>query len=330
MTPRREHLDTFAISLLLGCCMFWGFQQVLIKATLPLVPPMIQACARFVGATVLLLLWCAWRRIPLWQRDGTLGAGLLAGLLFALEFVCIYVGMLYTSASRLTILLYTSPLWVALLLPVWLKHERLHAAQWLGLSLAFAGVAFALRDSLTGVSSLQGDLLSLTAGAMWGLTTVVLRTTALARVRAEKLLIYQIGVSALLLPLVAWPTPAVLTIGNGTEPESLDPQKASSVSATRSVPTAMPASRRTASRFTPGATSLSNSSHLLTMVGSMIMKPVALPPGRARLLTKPLPTGSATITKITGTVRVWISKRFGSTRTAARISAIVVISQCEA
>ena len=204
MIPRREHLDTFAISLLLGCCMFWGFQQVLIKATLPLVPPMIQACARFVGATVLLLLWCAWRRIPLWQRDGTLGAGLLAGLLFALEFVCIYVGMLYTSASRLTILLYTSPLWVALLLPVWLKHERLHAGQWLGLGLAFAGVAFALRDSLTGASSLQGDLLSLTAGAMWGLTTVVLRTTALARVRAEKLLIYQIGVSALLLPLVAW------------------------------------------------------------------------------------------------------------------------------
>jgi drug/metabolite transporter (DMT)-like permease len=203
MTPRRDHLDTLAISLLLGCCMFWGFQQVLIKATLPLVSPMVQACARFIGATVMLLLWCAWRRIPLWQRDGTLGPGLLAGLLFALEFVCIYIGMLHTSASRLTIMLYTSPLWVALLLPLWLKHERLRPVQWGGLTLAFAGVAFALRDSLTGVSSLQGDLLSLTAGAMWGLTTVVLRTTSLARVSAEKLLFYQIAVSSLLLPLVA-------------------------------------------------------------------------------------------------------------------------------
>ena len=203
MTFRRDHLDSLAISLLLGCCLFWGFQQVLIKATLPLVPPMVQACARFIGATLLLMLWCAWRRIPLWQSDGSLRAGLLAGLLFALEFVCIYPGMQYTTASRLTIMLYTAPFWVALLLPIWLKHERLRPLQWVGLAMAFSGVAFALRDSLTGASSWIGDVLSLAAGALWGLTTVVLRTTALSRVSAEKLLFYQVGVSAVLLPLVA-------------------------------------------------------------------------------------------------------------------------------
>jgi len=203
MTPRRDHLDSLAISLLLGCCLFWGFQQVLIKATLPLVPPMVQGCARFVGATILLMLWCAWRRIPLWQSDGSLRAGLLAGLLFALEFVCIYPGMQYTTASRLTILLYTAPFWVALLLPIWLKHERLRPLQWVGLSLAFSGVAFALRDSLAAGGSWLGDVLSLAAGALWGLTTVVLRTTALSRVSAEKLLFYQVGVSAVVLPLAA-------------------------------------------------------------------------------------------------------------------------------
>ena len=203
MTPRRDHLDTLAISLLLGCCIFWGFQQVLIKATLPLVPPMVQACVRFMGATLLLMLWCAWRRIPLWQSDGSLRAGLVAGLLFALEFVCIYPGMQYTTASRLTIMLYTAPFWVALLLPIWLKHERLRPLQWVGLAVAFSGVAFALRDSLSSVGSWLGDALSLAAGAMWGLTTVVLRTTALSRVSAEKLLFYQVGVSAVVLPLVA-------------------------------------------------------------------------------------------------------------------------------
>jgi drug/metabolite transporter (DMT)-like permease len=203
MTPRREHLDSLAISLLLGCCLFWGFQQVLIKATLPWVPPMVQGCARFIGATVLLMLWCAWRRIPLWQRDGSLRAGLLAGLLFALEFVCIYPGMQYTTASRLTIMLYTAPFWVAVLIPIWIKHERLRPLQWLGLAMAFCGVAFALRDSLASGGSWLGDALSLAAGALWGLTTVVLRTTALSRVSAEKLLFYQVGVSAVLLPLVA-------------------------------------------------------------------------------------------------------------------------------
>ena len=203
MTPRREHLDSLAISLLLGCCLFWGFQQVLIKATLPLVPPMVQGCIRFIGATALLMLWCVWRRIPLWQPDGSLRAGLVAGLLFALEFVCIYTGMQRTTASRLTILLYTAPFWVALLLPLWLKHERLRPLQWVGLSLAFSGVAFALRDSLSSGGSWLGDALSLAAGAAWGLTTVVLRTTALSRVSAEKLLFYQVGVSAAVLPLVA-------------------------------------------------------------------------------------------------------------------------------
>ena len=203
MTPRREHLDSLAISLLLGCCLFWGFQQVLIKATLPLVPPMVQGCIRFIGATALLMLWCVWRRIPLWQPDGSLRAGLVAGLLFALEFVCIYTGMQHTTASRLTILLYTAPFWVALLLPLWLKHERLRPLQWVGLSLAFSGVAFALRDSLSSGGSWLGDALSLAAGAAWGLTTVVLRTTALSRVSAEKLLFYQVGVSAVVLPLVA-------------------------------------------------------------------------------------------------------------------------------
>ena len=34
------------------------------------------------------------------------------------------------------------------------------------------------------------------------------------------------------------------------------------------------------------------------------MKPVALPPGRARLSTKPAPTGSTTAGNTTGTVRV--------------------------
>ena len=203
MTLRRDHLDSLAISLLLVCCLFWGFQQVLIKATLPWVPPMVQGCARFIGATVLLMLWCAWRRIPLWERDGSLRAGLLAGLLFALEFVCIYPGMQYTTASRLTIMLYTAPFWVAVLIPIWIKHERLRPLQWLGLATAFCGVAFALRDSLTSGGSWLGDALSLAAGALWGLTTVVLRTTALSRVSAEKLLFYQVGVSAVLLPLVA-------------------------------------------------------------------------------------------------------------------------------
>jgi drug/metabolite transporter (DMT)-like permease len=202
MTLRKAHLDTLAIVLLLSCCLLWGFQQVLIKATLLEVPPMFQASLRLVGATVLLWLWCQWRAVPLFTRDGSLLAGLLAGGLFAAEFACIYLGLQMTSASRLTVFLYTSPFWVALLVPLSVKSERLRGLQWVGLVCAFAAVLFALREGFgTGnAATARGDLLGLAAGMLWGLTTLTIRTTRLAQVSAEKLLFYQLAVSAVIFP----------------------------------------------------------------------------------------------------------------------------------
>ena len=205
MTTRKTHLDTLSISLLLACCLFWGFQQVLVKATLAEVPPVFQASIRFAGATLLLWVWCAWRGIKLFSRDGTLGAGLLAGGLFAIEFACLYVGLQYTSASRLTVFLYTSPFWVAVLLPLWVASEKLRAVQWVGLACAFAAVVFALREGFSAgaASTWAGDLLALAAGMFWGLTTVVIRASSLARVSAEKLLFYQVAVSTAALPFLS-------------------------------------------------------------------------------------------------------------------------------
>lgn len=203
MTRRKEHLDGIAVGLLLGCCLFWGFQQVLVKATIVEVPPVFQAALRFVGATLLLWLWCAWRGVRLFKRDGTLWAGLLAGSLFALEFACLYAGLQFSAASRLTVFLYTSPFWVALLLPLFVKSETLRPAQWLGLTLAFVAVVYALLEGL-GVASRadqwRGDGLALAAGMFWGLTTVVIRGSRLTHVSAEKMLFYQVAVSAVALP----------------------------------------------------------------------------------------------------------------------------------
>lgn len=205
MNQRKDHLDALAVSLLLACCLLWGFQQVLVKATLSEVPPVFQASLRFAGATALLWLWCRWRGIALFARDGSLRAGLLAGALFATEFACLYSGLQYTTASRLTVFLYTSPFWVAALLPLFVTSERLHLHQWLGLGCAFVAVAFALRGGWgahTGQTWL-GDLLGLSAGMLWGLTTVVIRSTALARVSAHKLLFYQVALSAVVLPMLS-------------------------------------------------------------------------------------------------------------------------------
>ena len=198
---RKEHLDSLAVGLLLVCCMFWGLQQVLVKAIVHEVAPLLQASLRSIGACVLLWLWCRWRGIALFERDGSLRAGLLAGVLFSAEFACIYLGLQHTTASRLTVFLYTSPFWVAALVPLFVKSERLRPLQWLGLACAFVAVAFAMREGLvSGSGGAMGDLLGLAAGALWGLTTVAIRATGLTRISAEKLLFYQIATTALTLP----------------------------------------------------------------------------------------------------------------------------------
>ena len=209
MVERKEHLDGLATGLLVACCAFWGFQQILIKTTVAEVPPLWQAAIRFAGATVLLWAWCAWRGVKLFERDGTLPAGLLAGVLFAGEFTCIYLGLRDTAASRLTVFLYTSPFVVALLLPRFVPSERLRPAQWVGLTIAFAAVALAFSEGFMGHSTarqLRGDALALAAGTLWGLTTLVIRSSKMATASAEKTLFYQVAVTTVVAPVLslAW------------------------------------------------------------------------------------------------------------------------------
>jgi drug/metabolite transporter (DMT)-like permease len=199
---RKDQLDGLAVGILLLCCMFWGFQQVLVKATVGELPPVFQSAVRGLGATLLLSLWCRWRGVRLFARDGSLGAGLLVGSLFAAEFAFIYIGLQHTTASRLTVFLYTSPFWVAALLPFFIRTERLRPLQWLGMACAFAAVVFALREGF-GSGGATGDWMGLAAGALWGLTTVAIRAANLTRLAAEKLLFYQLAVSTVVLIFVS-------------------------------------------------------------------------------------------------------------------------------
>jgi len=208
MSPvqRKDHLDTLAITLLVACCAFWGFQQILIKFASREIPPLWQASVRMAGATLLLWLWCQVRGVQLFARDGTLRGGLLVGLLFAGEFCLIYLGLQHTSASRLTVFLYTSPFWVALLLPRFITAEKLRRIQWIGLGMAFAAVAVAFSEAFLHSSmpgQWKGDAMGLAAGLLWGLTTLAIRTTKVASVSAEKSLFYQLGVTAVVTPLLS-------------------------------------------------------------------------------------------------------------------------------
>ena len=198
-------LSPVAVALMLLLCLSWGFNQIAVKLLLPDVPPMLQALSRSAGALPVLFLIAWVRGVKMFERDGTLGPGLLTGVMFGIEFVLIYRGLLLTSASRAVVFLYTSPFFVALGSYLFLR-ERLRASQWSGLALCFAGVALAIGVPQADVDAkvLLGDLLIVGGGAMWAATTLLIKATALIDAPAEKGMVYQVAVSIPILVLAAW------------------------------------------------------------------------------------------------------------------------------
>jgi drug/metabolite transporter (DMT)-like permease len=213
VVAERKPLDATAFGVMLLLCAVWGVQQVVIKLTAPEVPLLMQGGIRSIIATVLVFAWARLRGIHLFERDGTLAAGSVAGLFFAVEFVFIYYGLGRTAASRMSVFVYLAPILAALGLHYAVPGERLRAAQWAGVLLAFGGVALAFSEGFTAAhgDTLVGDACAIVAAVLWAATTVVIRATSLARVPATKTLLYQIGGAALVMPLasMAFGEPAI-------------------------------------------------------------------------------------------------------------------------
>jgi drug/metabolite transporter (DMT)-like permease len=205
MSQERRALDATAISVMLLLTALWGFNQVTIKWIAADVSLVAQAAIRSIVATALLLLWCQFKNQSLFARDGTLLAGIAAGLLFALEFVFIYGGLGHTNASRMSVFVYLAPPLTALGLHFMVAGERLGARQWIGVGLAFGGLVLAFAEGFSsGHNTWLGDLCGLAAAILWAATTVLIRATSLARVSAAKTLFYQLAVSALALPIASF------------------------------------------------------------------------------------------------------------------------------
>ncbi|MBK8064180.1 MAG: DMT family transporter [Betaproteobacteria bacterium] len=202
MDPVRKSPDASAFALMVLLCAVWGFGNVAAKLAAPGVSLVAQAGIRSVIATLLLLGWARWRGIPLFGRDGTLWPGLLAGLLFAAEFLFIFIGLQWTGAGRMAVFVYLAPFFTALGLAWYVPGERLGPRQWAGIAVAFSGVALAFGDAFVNSrSTLLGDAFGVFAALMWAATTVLIRGTRLSGASAAKTLFYQLGVAAVTLPL---------------------------------------------------------------------------------------------------------------------------------
>jgi drug/metabolite transporter (DMT)-like permease len=216
-------LDAASMALTVLLCLTWGFNQVAVKLAMSGVPPLIQCTIRTFLGTLIVLGWVRLRGLPLLARDGTLVPGLIAGALFGLEFLLIYRGLVYTTASRAVLFIYLAPFFVVIGARWFIPGDRFNAMQWTGLLLSFAGMllAFGVPAPAADAYQLLGDLMMVAAAAAWAATTLVIKTSGLARVSPEKTLLYQLvlsvpitGFGALAFGERIAATPSALAIGS--------------------------------------------------------------------------------------------------------------------
>lgn len=207
-SPSSHHttrpLDAVAASIVVVLCLSWGFNQVATKLAMHDIPPLLQATIRSIVAALIVAGWCRLRGIPLLSRDGSLQAGLAAGFFFGLEFLFIFQGLAYTTATRAVLFIYLAPFFVVLGGRIFLPQDKFSAAQWLGLLLSFAGmiVAFGLPTPALDPRQALGDFMMVAGAIFWATTTLIIKSR-LSRIPAEKVMLYQLVVSAPMLGLGA-------------------------------------------------------------------------------------------------------------------------------
>ncbi len=201
---RKDRLDGAGTAALAGVALLLAFNQIIIKVTNEGLQPVFFAGARSALAVIFVAAWMRWRGQPLGIAPGTMGAGLLAGCIFAAEFLCLFLALDLTAVSRAAVIFYSMPVWMAIMAHFGLPGERITPLRGLGLILAFSGTAVALLDrGPGGTANLWGDLLALGAALGWAGAAFMTRVSALRRVTPEMQLLWMVAVSGPILLIAA-------------------------------------------------------------------------------------------------------------------------------
>jgi drug/metabolite transporter (DMT)-like permease len=202
----KDFLDFKAILTLIILTLLWGFNTTTIKYSNQGVSPVFTSALRSVIASICGIIYCVRKRERLFHTDIMLFHGFMVGLLFGLEFACIYFGMLYTDAARSVVFVFLSPFVVAVGAHFFLKGDRLTSLKILGLVLAFTGIflVFGGRPKTAKPTMLVGDVLEIMAAFFWGATTLYIKKFMAEKVHPINTFLYQLFFSIPILFVVSF------------------------------------------------------------------------------------------------------------------------------
>ncbi len=200
---RKTQMDMIGAVALIAIALNFGLNQVVVKVSTGGFQPVFMAALRSAGAAVVLLIWMRARGVSVRLPRASIVGGVIAGVLFAVEFQFLFIALDMTTVSRASIIFYSMPVWLAVAVHILLPSERLSGIRLVGLGLAMGGVALALVDRESGQASLAGDVLALLAAFCWAGIALCVRITPLSEVPAEQQLLWQLLISAPVLLMMA-------------------------------------------------------------------------------------------------------------------------------
>ena len=207
---RRDAVDAAAVALMIGLTFSWGLNGVAAKLANAGFNPIFLTLARSAIGGLLVFLWCRYRGIPLFRADGTLSAGIAgrpavrAGVRVDFRRARIHDGGAQRADGQHDAVLGAD----RRAFPARRAHVVRQARR------TGAGIRAASRWCFPTSSACQiprrssATYSASVAGLLWAATTLVIKTTSLAKASAEKLLLYQLSVSAVMaLPLLLFAGP---------------------------------------------------------------------------------------------------------------------------
>lgn len=189
--PRNVDLKAAALTALLS--FLWGGNPIAIKIGLADAPPIRQAWMRFVLGGLTVLLWAWLTRTSLRIHPHEVRPLLILGVIFTVQIALLNLGVKYTSAGHVSVLLNAYPIYIVLLAHFFVPGDRLSGGRAVGALIAYAGVVLLFSRQFNLQSAhLLGDTLTSGSAFLLGARTVYLNR-AVQRIEPVKLLLAQMA-----------------------------------------------------------------------------------------------------------------------------------------
>lgn len=195
-------LGSGAFALLL--VMLWGGQPVAIKAGLADAGPLRLSAIRMALSGVVVIAYAIVTRTSLapprreWRALGGLG------VLFVVQTMLMYLGGDHTTAGHASVLIFTFPLWTAILGHFLVPGDRMQRGRSGGLLIAYGGVVVVSAGGLADEgASWAGDLMTLTSAVLLGARQIYLSHFSQG-IAPARLLMTQSVSSVLVFGIAGW------------------------------------------------------------------------------------------------------------------------------